>query len=109
MPSLNEALSNVLLESMAAGAPTVATQVGGTPEALVDGVSGLLVAPNDSAGLAETIARLLDDRRLAAGLGQAARRVIEDRFSMDRMVASTEELYLTLLARKRRRLLRASA
>ena len=109
MPSLNEALSNVLLESMAAGAPTVATRVGGTPEALVDDVTGLLVAPGDSRGLAAAIARLLDDRCLAARLGQAARQVIEDRFSVDRMVKSTEQLYLELLARKLRTALPASA
>jgi len=109
MPSLNEALSNVLLESMAAGAPTVATRVGGTPEALADGASGLLVAPGDARALAGAIARLLDDRGLAARLGQAARRVIEDRFSVDRMVRSTEALYLELLARKQPRALEASA
>jgi glycosyltransferase involved in cell wall biosynthesis len=109
MPSLNEALSNVLLESMAAGAPTVATRVGGTPEALADGVSGLLVAPGDAPALAGAIARLLDDRPLAARLGQAARRVIEERFSVDRMVRSTEQLYMELLARKQRRALPVSA
>jgi len=109
MPSLNEALSNVLLESMAAGAPTVATRVGGTPEALEDGVSGLLVPPDDSRMLAAAIARLLDDRCLAVGLGREARLVIGDRFSVDRMVGSTEDLYLELLARKRRPALRASA
>ena len=109
MPSLDEALSNVLLESMAAGAPTVATRVGGTPEALVDGVSGLLVAPGNSGALAAAMARLLDDRRLADGLGRTARTVIEDRFSVERMVHATEQLYLTLLARKQRATLEASA
>ncbi len=109
MPSLNEALSNVLLESMAAGAPTVATRVGGTPEALVDDVTGLLVAPGDSRALAAAIARLLDDRNLAARLGHAARQVITDRFSVDRMVTSTEQLYLELLARKQRTALPATA
>jgi len=109
MPSLNEALSNVLLESMAAGAPTVATRVGGTPEALVNDVTGLLVEPGDSKALAAAIGRLLDDRRLAAGLGQAARQVITDRFSVDRMVTSTEQLYLELLARKQRAALPATA
>ena len=102
MPSLNEALSHVLLESMAAGAPTVATRVGGTPEALVNEVTGLLVAPGDSPALAAAIGRLLDDRQLAAGLGQAARKLIADRFSVDRMVQSTEQLYMELLARKQR-------
>jgi len=114
MPSLNEALSNVLLESMAAGAPTVATRVGGTPEALVHEQTGLLVAPGDSRELATAIGRLLDDRPLAARLGQAARQSIQDRFSVDRMVQSTEQLYTELLARKqpsseRARLLRRTA
>ena len=109
MPSLNEALSNVLLESMAAGAPTVATRVGGTPEALVDNVAGLLVAPGDAPALAAAIGRLLDDRSLAARLGEAARQVIVDRFSVDRMVTSTEQLYLELVERKLRTALKASA
>ena len=87
---------------MAAGAPTVATRVGGTPEALVNEVTGLLVAPGDSPALAAAIGRLLDDRPLAAGLGQAARQLIADRFSVDRMVRSTEDLYMELLARKQR-------
>ena len=102
MPSLNEALSNVLLESMAAGAPTVATRVGGTPEALVHEQTGLLVAPGDSRGLATAVGRLLDDRQMATRLGEAARQLIQDRFSVDRMVHSTEQLYIELLARKLR-------
>jgi L-malate glycosyltransferase len=101
MPSLDEALSNVVLESMAAGAPTVATRVGGTPEAIVDGVTGLLVPPGDATAMAEAIARLLDDPGLAAALGCAARRRIEERFSVGRMVEATEQLYVDLLAEKR--------
>jgi L-malate glycosyltransferase len=102
MPSLNEALSNVLLESMAAGAPTVATRVGGTPEALVHEETGLLVAPGDSRALANAVGRLLDDRLLATQLGRTARQLIQERFSVDRMVQSTEQLYTELLARKQR-------
>jgi glycosyltransferase involved in cell wall biosynthesis len=102
MPSLNEALSNVLLESMAAGAPTVATRVGGTPEALVDERTGLLVAPGDSRAIANAVGRLLDNPSLAHRLGQAARDLIRDRFSVDRMVDSTQDLYTELLARKLR-------
>ena len=102
MPSLNEALSNVLLESMAAGAPTVATRVGGTPEALVDERTGLLVPPGDSRAIADAVGRLLDNPSLAGRLGQAARALIKDRFSVDRMVQSTEDLYTELLARKQR-------
>ena len=100
MPSLNEALSNVLLESMAAGAPLVATRVGGTPEALADGEAGLLIPPGDAGAIARAIARLLDDRELAGRLGRAAREVIATRFSVERMVRSTEQLYMDLLAKK---------
>jgi glycosyltransferase involved in cell wall biosynthesis len=102
MPSLNEALSNVLLESMAAGAPTVATRVGGTPEALADGQTGLLVEPGDSRAIATAVGRLLDDPGLARRLGSAARKLINDEFSVERMVRSTEDLYTDLLARKHR-------
>jgi glycosyltransferase involved in cell wall biosynthesis len=100
MPSLNEALSNSLLESMAAGAPTVATRVGGTPEAMTHGESGLLVPPDDVGALAAAIDRLLDDPTTAAALGRAARRVIEQRFSLQRMVIATEQLYVDLLRQR---------
>jgi glycosyltransferase involved in cell wall biosynthesis len=102
MPSLNEALSNVLLESMAAGAPVVATRVGGTPEALRDGETGLLVPPGDSGAIATAVARLLDDRELATRLGRAARQLISAKFSVEQMVRSTEDLYMELLARKQK-------
>ena len=102
MPSLNEALSNVLLESMAAGAAVVATDVGGTSEALANGVNGLLVKPGDPASMAAAIERLLDDPALARGLGARAKQTISDRFSLDRMVAATESLYDRLLTSKQR-------
>jgi L-malate glycosyltransferase len=103
MPSLNEALSNALLESMAAAAPVVATRVGGTPEAMSDGDTGLLVPPGDVAAIVEAVSRLLDDRELACRLGGAARTQITERFSVDRMVHATEDLYADLLARKQQR------
>ena len=74
LPSLSEGTSNTLLESMAAGIPVVATRVGGNPEVIEDGVSGLLVPPRDSAALAAATARLLEDEELAARLGQAGMR-----------------------------------
>lgn len=97
MPSLNEALSNVLLESMAAGIPVVATRVGGTPEAVVDGENGLLVPPSSAPAIADAIRRVLDDPELGARLGAAARQTVHDRFSLDRMVSDTERLYASLL------------
>ncbi len=103
MPSLNEALSNALLESMAAGAAVVATRVGGTPEALVDGENGLLVPPDDVAALANAITTLLEAPELARRLGLAARQSIADRFSIERMTGKTECLYRELLTRSARK------
>lgn len=103
MPSLNEALSNVLLESMAAAAPTVATRVGGTPEAIIHETTGLLVEPGDPQQLADGVARLLSDADLAKRLGRAAREAVEARYSVEKMVHATQQLYLDLLARKQRR------
>lgn len=98
IPSLSEGLSNTLLESMAAGAPAVATKVGGNPEAVEDGVSGLLVPPRDAGALARAISLLLENRELARRLGQAGRRRVVERFSIERMVRETESLYLKLLS-----------
>ncbi len=102
IPSLNEALSNTLLESMAAGAPIVATRIGGTPEALSDREHGLLVPAGDVRALAEGILTLLDDRDLALRLGRSARAKIAASFSVERMTGATESLYRELLDRKRK-------
>jgi glycosyltransferase involved in cell wall biosynthesis len=102
MPSLNEALSNVLLESMAAGVPVVATRVGGTPEAVQDGITGLLVPPGDSGALARAVDRLLSDPEFASRLGRSGRQLVTRQFSMDVMVQATERLYHALLDKRRR-------
>lgn len=100
-PSLSEGLSNVVLESMAAGVPVVATRVGGTPEILDDGVTGLLVPPCDAPALAGAIGRLLENEALAQRLGEAARARAVQRFSMHQMVRQTEGLYRALLRGER--------
>ena len=100
LPSLSEGLSNTLLESMAAGVPVVATTVGGNTELIEDGVNGLLVPPRDPAALAEAICAILNDRDLARRLGQEARQRVVERFSLERMVSETQDLYVQLLERK---------
>jgi glycosyltransferase involved in cell wall biosynthesis len=101
-PSLGlEGLSNSLLESMATGLPVVATRVGGTPEIVEDGESGLLVPPGDPGALAAAISRLLQDRMTAKRLGQSARRQVMSRYSLEQAVASTERLYHDLLLQAR--------
>jgi glycosyltransferase involved in cell wall biosynthesis len=106
-PSLGlEGLSNSLLESMAAGVPVVATRVGGSPEIVEDGVTGLLVSPGDSVALAAAMFRLLHDKTTATRLGQSARQRVFSRYSLEQAVTSTERLYGELLvqARQKRRL-----
>jgi glycosyltransferase involved in cell wall biosynthesis len=86
-----DALSRVVLEAMSAARAVVATAVGGTPELIEDGDSGLLVPRGDPAALAGAIARLLADPALAARLGAAARERVRTRFapdaSLDRLLA----------------------
>ena len=105
LPSLSEGLSNVVLEAMAAGVPVVATSVGGTPEMVEDGVTGLLVPPRDASALAQAIGSLLADPERGHSIGQAARLRVAEQFSLEATVRKTEELYERLLrgARERRR------
>jgi len=95
-PSLTEGLSNVILEAMAAGLPVVATRVGGNPELVQDGRTGLLIPPKDEAALASAIACLLDDPQTARKFGEAGRERIIQEFSISRLLSQTEELYLRL-------------
>jgi len=72
-----DALSRVILEAMSAGRPVIATRVGGTPELVLDGKTGLLVERNDPAGLAAALLALLRDDALRGALGVAGRRHLE--------------------------------
>ena len=101
LASLSEGLSNTLLESMAAGIPVVATAVGGNPEAVEHGVTGLLVPPKNAAALADAICRILNHRDLAAAMGRAGRLRVAERFSTTAMVSESERLYRQLLAQAR--------
>jgi len=97
-PSLEEGMSNAVMEAMAAGRAIVATRVGGTPELLAG--RGLLVPPAEPAELASAISRVLADRALAARLGQAARKWSREHLSADAMVDRHIQIYSELLERR---------
>jgi len=100
LPSLTEGISLSLLEAMAAGKPCVATNVGGNPEVVVDGETGILVPPKDPQAMADAIVKILRNPELAQKMGAAGRRRVEEKFSLDRMVGEYEELYEKCLSRK---------
>lgn len=99
LPSLSEGLPVSLLEAMACARPVVATAVGGIPDVVEDGVTGLLVPPRNPQALARTIARLAGSPGWAATLGAAARRRVLSRHSWEAMVAQHAALYDLALAR----------
>jgi glycosyltransferase involved in cell wall biosynthesis len=94
--STYEGLPHVVLEAMACGTPVVATRAGGTPEAVEDGASGLLVDPGDAAGLADAIGEVLDDAGLRDRLRAGGRDRIDERFDHGRMVDGYERLLAAL-------------
>jgi glycosyltransferase involved in cell wall biosynthesis len=104
-----EGLSNSLLESMAVGLPVVATTVGGNPEVVEEGTTGLLVPPREPEALARAISLLLANPETARRFGAAGRQRVARHFSLERMTRDTEELYSQLLETARRRTASANA
>ncbi len=94
LPSLFEGLPLVAIETLAAGRPMVATAVDGTPEVVIDGQTGRTVPPSDPQALAEAIADMLRDPARAAALASAGHAWVGERFSEQRQIQKTEELYL---------------
>lgn len=96
LPSWIEGLPLVVLEAMALAKPVVATAVGGTPEAVLDGETGLLVPPRDVPALAAALGRLLGDEDLRRQLGVAGRERVEKHFSARAMSQRILEIYAEL-------------
>jgi len=93
LPSHEEGFSNTILESMAAGLPVVATNVGGNPEAVLDGKTGWLVPPENPTVMAEKIIDLLDNPERARSWGEQGRKKVKKLFTVEKMVKNHLELY----------------
>ena len=93
----SEGFSNSIMEYMAAGLPVVATNVGGNPELVQDGKTGLLIPANNEVALAEAITNLLTDSKTANRMGNAGREIIISKFPVDGMLQKTRQLYESFL------------
>jgi glycosyltransferase involved in cell wall biosynthesis len=102
LPSYREAQGLSILEAMALSRPVVASAVGGIPEMVEDGRTGLLVPPHDAAALGAGIARLLTDHPLADTVARAGHDLVYERFCVEQMVRSVETVYDESVAEERR-------
>jgi glycosyltransferase involved in cell wall biosynthesis len=100
LPSHKEALPIAVLEAMSMCLPVVATSVGGVPEVVQDGSTGLLVEPGDRPGMREALSRLASDRALAHRLGASGQARVRAHFTVDKMVQHVEELYEKLILKR---------
>jgi glycosyltransferase involved in cell wall biosynthesis len=98
LPSLNEGISNTILEAQASGLPVIATAVGGNVELVEAGVNGLLVRPGDADGLAQALLTYFEHPALRERHGREARARVEARFSIPAMVRAYEAVYEKALA-----------
>jgi glycosyltransferase involved in cell wall biosynthesis len=97
VPLESDGMSRVVFETLAAGCPLIATRVGVVPEVLTDGEQALLVPAGDADALATAVARLLADPPLRRRLGEAGRRLVEERYSGARVAEALEHQYARLL------------
>jgi len=97
LPSLNEGFPRTAIEAMAAGKPVIATRVGGSPEAIADGKTGILVPSKDIDAMSSALVKLAGDAELQARLGAAGRLRAEQNYSVDNYVSRLDGLYQQLL------------
>ncbi len=99
LPSRSEALSNALMEAMACGCAAVATRVGGNPELVADGKTGLLVAPGDAGELVSALRFLVENEPARARLAESAATFVRSRFSAEASAQRLGEIYEEFLSR----------
>jgi len=98
LPSRSEGFSNAIVEAMAASLPVIATNVGGNAEAVQNGVTGIVVPPEDPNALAAAITRLLADPAMAKAMGIAGKQRVAEKFTTEVMMQQTTATYRKLLA-----------
>ena len=101
LSSISEGLSIAILEAGSAGLPVVATRVGGNPEIVEDGQSGLLVPAGQPGAMADALARIGQDAALRAKMGARGREIVEQRFSLSRMAADYAGVFASAAGRRR--------
>lgn len=102
LTSLCEGLPNAILEAMGCGLAVVATNVGGVPEVVEDGRSGILVEPTNHIQVAKAVIKLLENEDLRLSLGRRGREIIENRFNFKKMVQEYEDFYGRQIEEQRR-------
>ena len=98
--SRSESFGIAIVEAMASGVPVVSTMTPGAREIIDEGKTGVLVPVGDEEAMAEAICKLLDDPKRRERLAADARRMVSERFSLDRMVTKTEQVYQEVLGRR---------
>ena len=93
LPTLKDALPTVLIEALAAGKPIIASNVGGVPEIIENGVNGLLVAPGEPSKLVEACLRLLKDNELSRQIILAGSETVRQRFDIDTQIEQLSRMY----------------
>jgi glycosyltransferase involved in cell wall biosynthesis len=100
MPSLNEGFPRTAIEAMAAGKPIIATNVGGTPEAIIDGETGILVPSKDIESMTSALVNMVDNPEYQVQLGTAGRKRAVQNYSVENYVSRLDDLYRQLLGIK---------
>lgn len=98
--SVGETFSNAILEYMAASKPVVATNVGSLSEIVIDGETGYLVPSGSSEALSNALMKLLVNKELAKKMGEAGRKRVKDRFTIQNMISRYESLFMSLVGNR---------